>query len=291
MQAAHDGKIHIMSTQQILKFLFPENPYFGGATLGIQGEHVRHVFMSAAIALKATESASLELLEVGSWTGASTLTWCEAIDTYCRELGGVLCVDPWAPYVNQVEPEQEIGYRIMMQMADLDIAYDLFQHNVRFTPPGVQVNHMRGKSSDILPYLKSDSFDIMFIDGDHSYEAALYDIRSAKRLVKIGGFICGDDLEVQGSECDPLFVKNNISIDCVLIPELNRHFHPGVTLAVQEEFGEVSAYHGFWVMRKTSNETFEKVALLDQNSFIPSHFSDKEKETVRQSLAKLGLTN
>jgi hypothetical protein len=96
----------------------------------------------------------------------------------------------------------------MESMSNLDFSYDIFQHNIGFTPQGVHVNHMRGKSEDILPYLMDNDFDIMYIDGNHSYENVLFDIRSAKRLVKIGGFICGDDLEAQGSECDLNIIKN-----------------------------------------------------------------------------------
>lgn len=133
----------------------------------------------------------------------------------------------------------------MEQMAGLDIAYDLFQHNVNFVPPNVDVNHMCGKSTDVLPYLQNKSSDVLYIDGDHAHESAQFDIRSAKRLVKTGGFICGDDLEVQGVECDLDFIRDNLTFDLVTVPELDQYCHPGVTMAVHEEFGQVSAYHGF----------------------------------------------
>jgi len=279
-----------MSNRHVLNFLFPDQPYFGGATAGIQGEYVRHVFMSAAISLKAAEESSLSILEIGSWTGASTLTWCMAMDTYCRDSGKILCVDPWSPYFSEEQANQGPHYRIMKQMAGLDIAYDLFQHNVNFAPSDVDVNHMRGKSTDILPYLQDQSFDVLYIDGDHAYESALFDIRAAKRLVKTGGFICGDDLEVQGIECDLDFIRDNLTFDLVTVPELDRYCHPGVTMAVHEEFGQVSAYHGFWIMRKTADDVFEPVSLIGQKSFIPTHFSEDQKEEVRQSLAKIGMS-
>lgn len=279
-----------MSNKKFLEFLFPDQPFFEGATDGIQGAPICHIFMSAAVSLKATESSSLSILEVGSWTGSSTLTWCEALKTYCLESGKILCVDPWISYFSSEQREQGSQYKLMAAMANLDFTYDIFQHNINFISPNVKVDHMRGKSDDILPYLKDNQFDLMYIDGDHSYKNSLFDIQSAKRLVKVGGFICGDDLEVQGSECDLNFIRDNSAIDYVEIPELGRACHPGVTLSVHEEFGEVSAYSGFWIMRKTSETTFEKVPLLNQKSFIPQHFPNDARQKVQERLKALGLT-
>ena len=42
-----------MADRQLLQHLFPDRPYFGGATAGIQGERVRHFFMSAAVSFAA----------------------------------------------------------------------------------------------------------------------------------------------------------------------------------------------------------------------------------------------
>ena len=212
-----------MSNKKFLEFLFPDQPFFEGATDGIQGAPICHIFMSAAVSLKATESSSLSILEVGSWTGSSTLTWCEALKTYCLESGKILCVDPWISYFSSEQREQGSQYKLMAAMANLDFTYDIFQHNINFISPNVKVDHMRGKSDDILPYLKDNQFDLMYIDGDHSYKNSLFDIQSAKRLVKVGGFICGDDLEVQGSECDLNFIRDNSAIDYVEIPELDAH--------------------------------------------------------------------
>ena len=47
----------------------------------------------------------------------------------------------------------------------------------------------------------------IFIDGAHGYEDVKFDIAEARRLVKDGGFICGDDLELQMHEIDPAFAQ------------------------------------------------------------------------------------
>ncbi|MDD9906789.1 MAG: class I SAM-dependent methyltransferase [Rhodospirillaceae bacterium] len=216
-----------MADRQLLQHLFPDRPYFGGATAGIQGERVRHFFMSAAVSLAAQSSPALSILEIGSWTGSSTLTWAQALDRYCRDQGKVLCVDPWLPYFSAEQLQQDANYQLMATLSGLDITYNLFLHNTQFVPQGVKIDHMRGLSVDILPYLKESSFDLIYIDGDHAYESALFDMLMAKKLVKPGGLICGDDLEVQASECDLAFLEANKALDILPVPNLKRNCHPG----------------------------------------------------------------
>lgn len=52
---------------------------------------------------------------------------------------------------------------------------------------------IRGSSFDILPTLK-DKFDIIYVDGDHSYEGAKKDLELSLQLLKEGGKIIVDDL-------------------------------------------------------------------------------------------------
>ena len=89
-----------MSIKLMLSSLFSDGPYFGGMTEGLQGfplGAIRHAFMMGTIHKKAQSNAQLKMLEVGSWTGSSALTWSEAIAKYCSGGGSILCVDPWAP--------------------------------------------------------------------------------------------------------------------------------------------------------------------------------------------------
>lgn len=50
-----------------------------------------------------------------------------------------------------------------------------------------------GRSQDTLPWLESHAFDLVFIDGDHSYEGVKYDLEQARRLVAEGGVIALHD--------------------------------------------------------------------------------------------------
>lgn len=50
-----------------------------------------------------------------------------------------------------------------------------------------------GTSRQVLPRLEGKAFDLILVDGDHSYEGATYDLYQARRLIKPGGAIVVHD--------------------------------------------------------------------------------------------------
>lgn len=56
-----------------------------------------------------------------------------------------------------------------------------------------EVQLLKGYSPDALRDIPTQSLDFVYIDGDHSYEGCLRDLRAALHLVKPGGWICGHD--------------------------------------------------------------------------------------------------
>ena len=51
---------------------------------------------------------------------------------------------------------------------------------------------------NVCDEIKNDSIDILYIDGDHSYEAVLQDLKLYYDKVKKGGLIIGDDYNEEG---------------------------------------------------------------------------------------------
>ena len=51
----------------------------------------------------------------------------------------------------------------------------------------------KGKSEKIMLGFSDDYFDVVYIDGDHSYEGVKRDLEVAYKKVKKGGLICGHD--------------------------------------------------------------------------------------------------
>lgn len=263
--------------------LFPDGPFFGGNTSGIQGDPVRHVFMSAALAQAAPADRPMRLLEVGSWIGSSALTWAQAMDMFAPHKGSITCVDPWIPYFTKADQEKGEVYRSMDAMARSDLAYALFRHNIRFARPSVRIDDRRGMSSDVLPTLESAAYDLVYIDANHYADEVMEDLRLASRLVREGGILCGDDLELRLEECDAAFAEANPRSDTAIDPRTGRQFHPGVTLAVARFFGSAPSYAGFWAMRR-QGDGFVPVHFTEVRALIPEHFPEPMKQAIRNVL-------
>jgi hypothetical protein len=99
-------------------------------------------------------------------------------------------------------------------------------------------------SSDLfLPRLRSESFDLVYIDGSHYYDAVSADIAQAKRLINPSfGIICGDDLELSPSPGLIAHARSRLDMDF----DTEFNYHPGVLLAVSEAFESVVIDNGFW---------------------------------------------
>ena len=275
-----------MSTKLILSSLFPDAPYFEGVTQGFQGfplGAIRHAFMMGTIHKVAQSVQKLKMLEIGSWTGSSALTWSEGIAKYCSGGGSILCVDPWTPYLDNEDIQKTVVYQNMNYISALDLSYYLFLHNIKFAATGVEINHFRGTGSEVLPYLERASFDLIYLDGSHYLEDVRFDIAQAVKLLKDGGILCGDDLELKGDECDLEFAKAHPVADFIKDPKTGKNFHPGVTVAVHERFPEVSSYSGYWLMQKI-NDTYQPVDLDTSSLIVPSHFPKEIQDNVKEEL-------
>jgi SAM-dependent methyltransferase len=139
------------------------------------------------------------------------------------------------------------------------------------------VVEIRGASADVLPTLRDGDFDVVFLDGDHTFASVEADIGEAKRLVREGGIICGDDLERQADECDPETLARLIAsgADSADDKGSGESFHPGVTVAVGEALGHVSAWDGFWAVRRRE-DSFETISMDGRKIEIPEHLTGAE---------------
>jgi len=263
-----------MSLRNALSLLSPSKPFLEGEIAGIQGVPTRHMYMIAAVGLLQSCNRPVKILEIGSWCGSSALSWAAALDKLLPSKGTLLCIDPWEAYFGEKDLKKGANYAQMTQIAQSDLAYNLFLHNIQFAPKTIPIDHFRGPANRILPYLADESFDLVYIDGSHYYKDASHDMEHAKRLVRDGGFICGDDLEMHLSEVDAAKTKKLTTEDYVQDLKTQRWFHPGVTLAVNEHFGEeVSVYEGFWIVQKNKKQ-YSKINLNGQTSFVPDHLSN-----------------
>ncbi len=244
-----------MSYQNILNTLFPNKPVFD-IKYGILSAPVRHCFMMGTIWYLKKNNPKLKninILEIGSWLGASALSFAQGLKEYNNANGTITCIDAWKPFFDEEKNNDDV-HKNMQALLGSDVAYNIFMHNINTLPSSIKTQHLKGNSQDIMPMLKPEQFDIIFIDADHTYEPVKKDILNAIPLLKDGGIICGDDLNLQMFECDQKLAKKSGDKDFIKDNKTGRGFHPGVTLAVDEIFGEVSAHGGFWAIQKASKK-------------------------------------
>ena len=136
-----------------------------------------------------------------------------------------------------------------------DEAINLFKANIRQAGIQEMIEIHRAKSDDALIKLAGRKFDLLFIDGDHSYQQVKADIENASVLVRDGGILCGDDLEVLFTECNQAMALKwaEMGAEYVFEPATGIWFHPGVTVAVAGAFDKVSRYGVAWAVKKSGD--------------------------------------
>ena len=74
-------------------------------------------------------------------------------------------------------------------------------------------------------------------------------------------------------EVDKINAKENHNKDFIRDIKTGRNFHPGVTLAVDEIFGNVNSWGGFWAVQKVGDK-WVNISLKNIPIVYPTHFND-----------------
>ena len=256
-------KINVaMSFVNYANCLYAHKPYLGSYLEADQSGKKRKPYMvkSVELGIKGLKDNRFRILEIGSWAGASAILWAESIKRLNAK-GLVTCVDPWSPFID-LDVNVGVSKRLhkIEQASKGNKIYNLFLHNIKATGHNDIIKPYRGNSDELLPTLRN-IFNLVYIDGSHFYSQVIKDLQNCGRLVVEGGFLCGDDLEMQKHEVDVENAEERKEQDCILDLKTKQVFHPGVSLAIAEFFkGEVSCFEGFWIMKK-KGAGWEKVEL------------------------------
>ncbi|MBU4443630.1 class I SAM-dependent methyltransferase [bacterium] len=186
-----------------------------------------------------------KFLEIGSWCGDSTIV----LGNIAKKYGGHLfCVDWWKGNVG-IDLE-EIASRV-----------DVFSYFwKRICSEGLEdvVIPIRGRSDIVSEILKTNVFDLVFIDGDHRYEGVFKDIQQYAPLVRRNkGILCGHDCEGRISDYDMGFLESGRDLDAY------ESVHCAVVLAVGSAFTNYSINCSVWSVRANErNSSWEPTNLL-----------------------------
>jgi hypothetical protein len=126
----------------------------------------------------------IKIMEIGTYHGANV---CSYMKTYTQHnKSEIHCVDPYIDYKGYGE------YKSKQQSN-----YSIFLNNISKLEP-IDLNKIyihRGLSEDIVPLFPNESFDIIFIDGNHDKKYVLEDAVLCFKKLKLGGWMVFDDMQ------------------------------------------------------------------------------------------------
>jgi len=185
-------------------------------------------------------------VEIGTWKGKSAA--CLAY-VAAQVNGTVVCVDHF---------QGNAGTWNIKVVRKQDILA-LFRKNMEklgFWQSTVKLMVMDSQSAAF--FMPDESADLIFMDGDHTYNVFSEDLKLWYPKVKHGGTLCGHD-------CEFYYTDPGIIEDCLANPDKDflrnsyaakKCFHPGVVRGVAEFFGsnyEILPETTLWVAQRKDN--------------------------------------
>jgi predicted O-methyltransferase YrrM len=166
------------------------------------------------------------IAEIGSWTGKGSTA---AIIEEITDGSGILyCIDHWHGNPN-VQRHQDLVSKYDM--------FNTFRVNVSRCGGTEIVKPLVMSSRDAAAIIGEQIFDLIFIDGNHSYDETTSDIDLWLPKVAVGGILCGHDCEGMPESFDKEYLWANRNNDSIEGNNIFSRIHPGVILSVHEKFG------------------------------------------------------
>lgn len=126
----------------------------------------------------------LRYLEIGCWEGRATCWMLENVLTH--DTAKATVVDPFGT-----------PYGSTQQGADGERREQWFWSNVSLVGAKHKVTAHKGHSQNLLPTLIGQTFDIIYIDGNHRADAVFTDTADCWRLLELNGIMIFDDVHMR----------------------------------------------------------------------------------------------
>lgn len=131
--------------------------------------------------------------EIGVWKGESS-------EKFLTKASHLTLVDAWSiePYKQETETSQKEyikKYKKIVKSSnvkDFELFFEEVYKSVKKKFKNKPVKILRMESREFFK-INTDLFDWVYIDGDHSFEGCLFDLRNSLKILKSGGSIFGDD--------------------------------------------------------------------------------------------------
>lgn len=144
----------------------------------------------------------LRIIEIGARYGESSELLIKTfnIDKY-------VIIDPYTSY----DEYQSDGFNAIIKDNDDKIFNETKQRLERLTKNVIFIREF-SNNKDIINIIDDESFDLIFIDGNHTYKYVLEDLINYYPKIKKGGLVIGDDFFMRHKDNDILktLFKNDI---------------------------------------------------------------------------------
>lgn len=145
-------------------------------------------------------SSNKKILELGSEMGQSAYIMASVADK-------VVCVDAWDDtyehlnndpkqknvYINDIAYYQNKPKIFDNQIKNKNDVFSQFKNNCREFIDSGKMEYIKGKTLDVVDQFEDESFDIILIDADHSYEGVYGDINAYLPKLKEKGYLAFHD--------------------------------------------------------------------------------------------------
>jgi methyltransferase family protein len=174
------------------------------AKLGF-GDPAFHSMWAALLGAAGKRFGSVRALEIGVFKGQVISLWALLARMYRLDVE----VSALGPLAGQPRPRSTLVTRIRYRLsrrfreqidnanfyADEDYGAIIRAHFAHHLLDFGQVTLYRGFSTDpvVLKDLERETFHIVYVDGDHSYEGALHDFKTFASKIPVGGWLIADD--------------------------------------------------------------------------------------------------
>ena len=133
------------------------------------------------------EYKPITYLEIGAFYGANVIS--VALNYAKHPDSKIVCIDPWCDYDKYEEYKGE-----------MPTIYGSFVENIQKAGVADKIEVLRGFSHSKIPTLKDESFDIIYVDGNHNPDYVLEDCVLCFRKLKVGGYMVMDDYGFGGPD-------------------------------------------------------------------------------------------
>lgn len=151
--------------------------------LGFQGDVLNLSYKwTGIIPLPSLADNPWKIMEIGVYHGANV---CNLVKTYgIHPQSQIHCIDPWMDVPDYPEYRQQQHTN-----------YSRFIHNISLLDPIElqKVYPYRKLSEDVVMLFPNESFDLIYVDGNHTKPFVLEDAVMVAKKVKRGGWLVFDD--------------------------------------------------------------------------------------------------